>query len=106
MEAAHCILIDDFATFQAAKKGVAKFIRDAVDETYIKDLEHLITFYNNVSAQQILIHIRLNCGGMDPEDLVALQTAMSGYYNDCEGIPEYINKLEKARIKLTLVTCP
>jgi hypothetical protein len=100
MEAAHKILIADFAIFQAAEKGVAKFIRDAVEETFIKDLEDPVTFYNSVTAQALLTHVRTNCGGMEPEDLVALQTAMSGFYAECEGVPEYINKLEKARIKL------
>jgi len=65
-----------------------------------KDLEDIVTFYNRVSAQALLTHLRLNCGGMEPEDLVKLQTAMNSYYDDCEGVPEYINKLEKARIKL------
>jgi hypothetical protein len=37
---------------------------------------------------------------MESEDLVPLQTAMSGYYDNVDVVPEYINKLEKARIKL------
>lgn len=37
---------------------------------------------------------------MEPETLIALQTAMIKFYDDCDGIPEYINMLEKARIKL------
>ena len=106
MEAAHNILIADHAIFLAAEKGVAKFIRDAVDETFIKDLEHPVTFYNSVTAQQLLAHLRTNCGGMEPEDLITLQTAMSGYYENCEGVPEYINKLEKARIKLERANLP
>jgi len=100
MEAAHRVLIADHAIYLAAEKAVAKFIRDAVEETYYKDLEDIVTFYNRVSAQALLTHLRLNCGGMEPEDLVKLQTAMNSYYDDCEGVPEYINKLEKARIKL------
>jgi hypothetical protein len=100
MEAAHRVLIADHAIYLAAEKAVAKFIRDAVEETYFKDLEDIVTFYNRVSAQALLTHLRLNCGGMEPEDLVGLQTAMNSYYEDCEGVPEYINKLEKACIKL------
>ena len=100
MEAAHRVLIDDHAIFLAAEKAVAKFIRDAVEETYYKDLEDIVTFYNRVSAQELLTHLRLNCPGMEPEDLVKLQTAMNGFYEDCDGVPDYINNLEKARIKL------
>ena len=96
MEAAHRVLIKDHAIYLA----VAKFIRDAVEETYYKDLEDIVTFYNKVSAQTLLTHLRLNCPGMELENLVALQTAMNGYYDSVDGIPEYIIKLEKARITL------
>ena len=100
MEAAHRVLIKDHAIYLAAEKAVAKFIRDAVEETYYKDLEDIVTFYNRVSAQALLTHLLLNCPGMESEDLVALQTAMNGYYDNVEGVLEYINKIEKARIKL------
>jgi len=100
MEAAHRILIKDHTIYLASEKAVAKFIWDGVEETYYKDLEDPTTFYNSVSAQALLTHLRINCGGMEPEDLVGLQTAMNGYYQDCDGVPEYINKLKKARIKL------
>jgi hypothetical protein len=100
MEAAHRVLIKDHAIYLAAEKAVAKFIRDAVEETYYKDLEDIVTFYNKVSAQALLAHLRLNCPGMESENLVALQTAMNGYYDSVDGIPEYIIKLEKARITL------
>jgi len=39
MEAAHRVLIADHAIYLAAEKAVAKFIRDAVEETYYKDLD-------------------------------------------------------------------
>ena len=100
MEAAHRVLIKDHAIYLAAEKAVAKFIRDAVEETYYKDLEDNITYYNRVSAQALFTHLLLNCPGMESEDLIALQTAMNSYYDNVEGVPEYINKLEKARIKL------
>jgi hypothetical protein len=50
MEAAHKLLLSDYATFLAAKKGVAKFIRNVVDETFYKDLEDPVTFFNSVTA--------------------------------------------------------
>jgi len=87
MEAAHRILIKDHAIYLASEKAVAKFICwYGVEETYYK---------NSVYAQALLTHLRINCGGMEPEDLVGLQTAMNGYYEDCGGVPEYINKLKK-----------
>jgi hypothetical protein len=71
------------------------------DETYIKDLKDPITFFISVTVQALLAHLRINCGGMELEDLVALQTAMSTYYAECEGIPEYIIMLKKAPIRLS-----
>ncbi len=96
MEAAHKLLLNDYYTFVAAKKGVAKFIRDVVNETFYKDLEDPISFFNKVTAAELLDHLHLNCGGVEPENLVALQAAMSSYYAECDGIPDYINMLEKA----------
>ena len=46
MEAAHNLLLLDYATFTATKKGTSKFICDSVDKTYYKDLESPTTFYN------------------------------------------------------------
>ena len=105
-EAAHTLLLQDYYSYVAAKKGAAKFIRDSVDETYYKDLEHATTFYNSVMAEALLNHLRTNCGGVKPENLIALQTAMSSYYAECEGIPQYIIKLEKARNILVRAILP
>jgi hypothetical protein len=96
MEAIHNLLLQEYATFIAAEKGASKFIRDSVDETYYKDLEHPTTFYNSATAEELLLHLRTNCGGREPEDLIALQTSMNSYCIECDGIPEYIIKLKKA----------
>lgn len=106
MEAAHTLLLNDYYSFVAAEKGAAKFIRTCVDETYYKDLQHATTFYNKVTAEELLVHLRSNCGGVEPENLIALQTAMASYYTLCEGIPEYIIMLEKARTTLVRAGLP
>ena len=105
-EAAHTLLLNDYYSYVAAEKGAAKLIRDSVAETYYKDLEHATTFYNKVTADELLIHLRTNCGGVEPENLIALQTAMASYYAQCEGIPEYIIMLEKARTTLVRAGLP
>ena len=69
MEAAHRVLIKDHAIYLAAEKAVAKFIRDAVEETFIKDLEDIVTFYNCVSAQALLTHLLLNSQGWNRRTL-------------------------------------
>jgi len=61
MEATHTLLLQDYYSYVAAEKGAAKFIRDSVDETYYKDLEHATTFYNSVTAETLLNHLQTNC---------------------------------------------
>ena len=106
MEAAHKLILHDYATYLAAERGVAKFIRDVVDETFYKDLEDPVSFYNKITAAELIEHLRINCGGVEPEDLVALHAAMSSYYATCDGIPEYIIMLEKARLKFARADLP
>ena len=106
MEAAHKLLLHDYATYLAAERGVAKFIRDVVDETFYKDLEDPVSFYNKITAAELIDHLRLNCGGVEPENLVALHAAMSSYYANCNSIPEYIIMLEKARLKFARADLP
>ena len=72
MEAAHTLLLQDYYSYVAAEKGAAKFICDSVDETYYKDLKHATTFYNSITAKELLLHLRTNCGGIEPKNLIAL----------------------------------
>ena len=54
MEAAHTLLLQDYYSYVAVKKGAAKVIRDRVSTTYYKDLKHATTFYNRVMAEELL----------------------------------------------------
>ena len=85
---------------------MAKFIRDIVDETFYKDLEDPVSLYNKITAAELIEHLRINCGGVEPEDLVSLHAAMSSYYATCDGIPEYMIMLEKARLKFARADLP
>jgi hypothetical protein len=105
-EAAHAVKIRDYASFEAAERAVSKFIRDAVDELWYKDLKNARTFYTNVTAKDLLTHLEANCGGLHPVDLINLPTDMMGYYAMADGIPEYIQKLEDAQKKLARAELP
>jgi hypothetical protein len=100
MEAAHATVVSDFQTYTAVEKGVSAFIQAVVDETWIKPLRHLIIFYNNVTAYNLLEYLRTNSGGLHNTDLATLPTEMLHYYANKDGIPEFILALEKAREKL------
>jgi hypothetical protein len=59
-EAAHKSCLDDYASYEAAERGVAKFLRDVVDEIWYKDLEDANLFYTKVTA----IDVSRACGPM------------------------------------------
>ena len=105
-EAEHAVLKRDFASYEAAERAAAKFIRDAVDELWYRDLRHSRSFYTNVTAKQLIDHLDTNCGGLHPSELVNLPTEMMTYYAKAEGIPEYINMLEEAQRKLERANLP
>jgi hypothetical protein len=100
MEAAHATVIFDFETYTAAEKGVSAFIQAVVNKMWIKPLRHPITFYNNVTAYDLLEYLRTNSGGLHNTDLATLPTEMVHYYANENGIPEFILALEKACEKL------
>lgn len=105
-EAEHAILVKDYAVHEAAERATSKFIRDMVDELWYRDLRHARSFYNNVTAKQLMEHLDANCGGLHPVELVSLPTEMMQYYAQVDGIPEYINKLEEAQRKLARANLP
>jgi len=105
-EAEHAITVKDFASYEAAERAVAKFIREAVDEVWYRDLRHATTYYTNVTAKQLIDHLMTNCGGLHPSELISLPTEMIGYYSEAEGIPEYINMMEDAQRKLARANLP
>lgn len=105
-EAEHAVLVKDYAAYEAAERATAKFIRDNVDELWYRDLRHQHSYYNNVTAKQLIEHLNDNCGGLHPAELVSLPTDMLGYYAKAEGIPEYIDMLEDAQRKLARANLP
>ena len=48
MEAAHTALLNDYATFIAAKRGVVKFIKDVIQEVWYHELHDIDTYYTHV----------------------------------------------------------
>ena len=105
-EAQHARLVADYESWDAAERAVSKFIREAIDEVYYRDLRHVRSFYTSVTCLQLMDHLTANCGGLHPSELVNLPTEMMKYYNDAEGIPEYINMLEEAQRKLARANLP
>jgi hypothetical protein len=105
-ETAHKALVDDYASYEAAERGVARFLREVVDNLWINDLKDADTFYTKVTALQIIAHLDANSGGLHAIDMIALRTAMHGYYDQADGIPQYIALLEDAQKKAKRAQMP
>ncbi len=60
---AHKARLDDYASYEAAKRGVAKFLRNVVDEIWYNDLKDADTFYTKVTVIDIMALLDANSGG-------------------------------------------
>ena len=98
-EAAHKARLDDYASFEAAERGAAKFLREVVDEVWYNDLKDADTFYTKVTALEIISFLDANSGGLHAIDMISLRTNMHQYYVQADGIPQYIVMLEDAQKK-------
>ena len=98
-EAAHKARLNDYASFEAAERGAAKFLREVVDEVWYNDLKDADTFYTKVTALEIISFLDANSGGLHAIDMISLRTNMHQYYVQADGIPQYIVMLEDAQKK-------
>jgi hypothetical protein len=86
-ESAHHARLDDYASYKAAKRGAAKFLRGVVDKVWYNNLKDAGTFYTKVLALEIMAFLNANSGGIDAVDMIILRTNMQGYYAQVDGIP-------------------
>ena len=82
MEAANCTLIDNYNSYITAKKGLSLFIRTVINKVWYKDLRNALTFYNNVTAYDLLAHLVTKSGGLHNNELVSLPVKMLVYYEE------------------------
>jgi hypothetical protein len=105
-EAAHKARLDDYASYEAAERGVAKFLRDVVDEIWYNDLKDADTFYTKVTAIDIMALVDANSGGLHAVDMISLRTNMTQYYVQADGILQFIVMMEDAQKRRNGRACP
>ncbi len=71
-EMAHKARLDDYASFEAAERGVAKFLRKVVDKVWYNDLKDVDTFYTKVTALEIISFLDANSGGLHSIDMISV----------------------------------
>jgi hypothetical protein len=98
-EAAHKARLDNYPSFEAAKRGAAKFLREVVDEVWYNDLKDANTFFMKVTALEIISFLDANSGGLHAVDMISLRSNMHQYYVQADGILQYIIMLEDAQKK-------
>ena len=96
-EAAHKSRPDDYTSYEAAERGVAKFLHDVIDEIWYNDLKDAETFYTKVTAIEIMALLDANSGGLHALDMISLRTNMTQYYVQADVIPQFIVMMEDAQ---------
>ncbi len=96
-ESAHKARLDDYASYEAAKQGAAKFLCKTVNKVWYNDLKDANTFYTKVSALEIITFLDANSRGLHAIDMISLRTNMHQYYVQADGILQYIIMLEDAQ---------
>jgi hypothetical protein len=105
-ESAHQAKLNDYASFEAAERGVVKFLHEVVDEVWYNDLKDANTFYTKATARKIIAFLDANSGGLHTIDMISLCDNMHNYYTQADGIPQYINMLEDAQKRQCGLACP
>jgi hypothetical protein len=99
VEATHKFCLDVYASYKAAKRGVAKFLRDVVNKIWYNNLKDAETFYTKVTALNIMALLDANSRGLHVVDMISLRTNMTQYYVQADGIPQFIVMMEDAQKK-------
>jgi hypothetical protein len=105
-KATHKSRLYNYASYEAAKCGIAKFLRNVVDEIQYNDLKDAETFYTKVTALEIMAHLDANSGGLHAIDMISLPSNMTQYYVQADGIPQFIVMMEDAQKKAKRASMP
>jgi hypothetical protein len=98
-ESAHKSRLNDYARYEAAKHGAAKFLHETVNEVWYNDLKDADTFYTKVTALKIMTFLDAHSGDLHAINMISFHTNMHQYYTQADGIPQYIIMLEDAQKK-------
>ncbi len=93
-ESAYKACLNNFASYEAAEHGSAKFLHKTIDKVWYNDLKDANPFYTKVLALKIMTFLGANRGGLHAIDMISLRTNMHQYYVQADGISQYIVMLE------------
>jgi hypothetical protein len=103
MEAKHKKQINQFHTFAGVGIGLKDLILKAIDKDYLLEIKHKCVAFLNVTAAQMLTHLRNRWGVVDFVDITALMSECDAPWSVAEVPTIYFNRVEKAMKQLAKV---
>jgi hypothetical protein len=98
-ESAHQARLNDYASYEVAECGIAKFLHEIIHEVWYNKLQDPNTFYTKVTALKTIAYLDANSGGLCAINMISLCTNMHQYHMQVDGIPQCIIMLEDAQKK-------
>jgi hypothetical protein len=105
-KAAHKSHLDNYASYKAAKCGIAKFLHNVVNKIWYNNLKDAKTFYTKVMTLEIMAHLNANSKGLHAINMISLHLNMTQYYIQADGIPQFMIMMEFAQKKAKRVGMP
>ncbi len=100
MEAEHKEQVNQFHTFIGVGMGLKDLVLKAIDKDYLLEIKHNHVAFLNMTAAQMLTHLR-NCWGVvDFVDITALMAECDAPWSVDEVPTLYFNQVEKAMKQL------
>ena len=99
-EAEHKEEVKQFHTYAGVGMGVKDLILKAIDEDYLLEIKHERVAFLNVTAVQMLTHLRQRWGSVDFVDITALMAECDAPWSVAEVPTIYFNHVEKAMKQL------
>jgi len=85
-----------FDTCKGVEQGLKDKIIEAVEESYLIELEEDVIGYMNVTVRQMIEHLQERSGGLDHKDVSAIAAERDAEWDVTETPAVYFNKVEKA----------
>ena len=79
---------------------------DLVSKTWYREIKSPTTFYTAVTALQFFTHLIYNSVGLHKTNAVTNQASMMIFYNEDDGILQYINILEGVQAQAERAALP
>jgi hypothetical protein len=100
MEAEHKEQVNQFHTFVGVGIGLKDLVLKAIDKDYLLEIKHKRVAFLNVTAVQMLTHLRNHWGVVDFVDITALMAECDATWSVDEVPTLYFNQVEKAMKQL------